>query len=222
MSTPVRDAQKIPFIPRAEKRRQVMLELDSGLAQAGQGPNFKRRRPNLSSKVGTSPATRALLNGPPLRTLRSPVSATVNPSTALTSARINFTSMQNKSLIQSEVSPMIGSSVGDSSNISNGAVLSFPSKLSSAVSDTSSSLQTAERSLTDPVSRPFSHPPLETSNFHPTLPEASKEKSSSDLIKSKDSNDVTISQTSISTSQANKWNTNFEAGFFKVRYSICF
>ncbi|CAB4069348.1 NUP153 [Lepeophtheirus salmonis] len=66
MSTPLRDARKIPVIPsdisRAEKRRLIAQELDSSLLGGG----LRRKRPNLSSN-GSS------LNGPPVRTIFSPV-----------------------------------------------------------------------------------------------------------------------------------------------------
>jgi len=84
MSTPVRDAQKlIPSVscspPRAEKRRLIAEQFDWC-----QNSLNKRRRPQLgrSSPAGT-------LNGPPLRTIFSPVPASPKPrSKAAKSARI--------------------------------------------------------------------------------------------------------------------------------------
>lgn len=97
MSTPVRDAQKIPLIGRAEKRRQVMSELECSLVQAGPGtPSIKRRRPNLGGSSTTlSSEGRTLLNGPPVRTLVSPVATTPRPRAAMKSARISTLSFSN-------------------------------------------------------------------------------------------------------------------------------
>lgn len=85
MSTPVRDAQKlIPSVssspPRSEKRRLIAEQLD--WAQ----DSLKRRRPNLSAS-----SRRDQLNGPPLRTIFSPVPASSSPrprSSAAKSARL--------------------------------------------------------------------------------------------------------------------------------------
>ena len=86
MSTPIRDAQKlIPSIncspPRAEKRRAIAEQLDWSHG------SLKRRRPQLGSNI--APETSGQLNGPPLRTIFSPVSASQRlRSTATKSARI--------------------------------------------------------------------------------------------------------------------------------------
>ncbi len=91
MSTPVRDAQKIPLIGRAEKRRQVMSELESSLVQtsgSGAMQSSKRHRPNLSATSTTLSNNRTLLNGPPLRTLVSPVTTPRSRTTAVKSARL--------------------------------------------------------------------------------------------------------------------------------------
>lgn len=70
MSTPLRDAQKIPVVPnRSERRKQIAQELDSTLETPS-----RRRRPRLGGAV---PAGGAGLNGPPLRTVFSPVSVAV-------------------------------------------------------------------------------------------------------------------------------------------------
>jgi len=85
MSTPVRDAQKlIPSVscspPRAEKRRLIAEQFD--WCQN----SLKRRRPQLGR---ASPAGLDQLNGPPLRTIFSPVPASPKPrSKAAKSARI--------------------------------------------------------------------------------------------------------------------------------------
>ena len=87
MSTPIRDAQKlIPSInsspPRAEKRRAIAEQLDWSHG------SLKRRRPQLGSNI--APETSGQLNGPPLRTIFSPVSASQRlKSTATKSARIS-------------------------------------------------------------------------------------------------------------------------------------
>ena len=87
MSTPVRDAQKlIPSVslsspPRAEKRRMIAEQLDWC------HDSLKRRRPRL----GQSDSSRRgdHLNGPPLRTVFSPLPPTPKPrSTATKSARL--------------------------------------------------------------------------------------------------------------------------------------
>ncbi len=77
MSTPLRDAQKIP-VPRAERRRRIAEELLEGTG----GGSFSvgllrggRRRPSLSAKPGGSAG---FLGGPPVRSrLFTPV--TVSP-----------------------------------------------------------------------------------------------------------------------------------------------
>lgn len=84
MSTPVRDAQKlIPSVscspPRAEKRRLIAEQFDWSQN------SLKRRRPQL----GRSTPGVDQLNGPPLRTIFSPVPASPKPrSKAAKSARI--------------------------------------------------------------------------------------------------------------------------------------
>jgi hypothetical protein len=104
MSTPIRDAQKIPLkvpiVGRAEKRRQVMSELESSLVQShcsNGTPSSKRRRPNLGNiGIGSSLShNRTLLNGPPLRNLMSPVTVSTTTRSrpvAVTSARISTAS----------------------------------------------------------------------------------------------------------------------------------
>ena len=79
MSTPIRDAQKlIPSVnctpPRAEKRRAIAEQLDWSHG------SLKRRRPQLGGSgqqyndhVKTSDQNSGQLNGPPLRTVFSPV-----------------------------------------------------------------------------------------------------------------------------------------------------
>ena len=88
MSTPVRDAQKlIPSVslsspPRGEKRRLIAEQLDWC------HDSLKRRRPRL----GQSDSSRGTdhLNGPPLRTVFSPLPPTPKPrSTATKSARLS-------------------------------------------------------------------------------------------------------------------------------------
>ena len=91
MSTPVRDAQKIPLVGRAEKRRQVMSELESSLVQtsgSGAMQSSKRHRPNLCATSTNVANNRTLLNGPPLRTLISPVTTPRSRTTAVKSARL--------------------------------------------------------------------------------------------------------------------------------------
>lgn len=86
MSTPVRDAQKlIPSVssspPRAEKRRLIAEQLDWSQDA------LKRRRPHLSRASSGSDQ----LNGPPLRTIFSPVpenSSSRSRSRAAKSARL--------------------------------------------------------------------------------------------------------------------------------------
>ena len=83
MSTPLRDARKIPMTvtssvtSRAEKRRMIAEELDTSLRRGVDTPmgTKKRRRPNLGEGSST-------LNGPPLRTLFSPVTSSNTPSTS--------------------------------------------------------------------------------------------------------------------------------------------
>ena len=85
MSTPIRDAQKlIPSVncspPRAEKRKAIAEQLDWSHG------SLKRRRPQL----GNTSEYSGQLNGPPLRTVFSPVSASPrSKSTATKSARIS-------------------------------------------------------------------------------------------------------------------------------------
>jgi len=87
MSTPVRDAQKlIPSVscspPRAEKRRLIAEQFD--WCQN----SLKRRRPQLGPRASPAPGSNQL-NGPPLRTIFSPVPASPKPrSKAVKSARI--------------------------------------------------------------------------------------------------------------------------------------
>ena len=100
MSTPIRDAHKIPIVGRAEKRRQVMSELESSLVQSNCNngtSNSKRRRPNLGNggSASTISNIHTLLNGPPLRKLMSPMSAITTPRSrpvAVKSARISIAS----------------------------------------------------------------------------------------------------------------------------------
>ena len=99
MSTPIRDAQKIPIVGRAEKRRQVMSELESSLVSSSHASpsNSKRRRPNLGGQSTSLSNHRTLLNGPPMRTLMSPTTATSATTTprsrlnAVKSARMSTT-----------------------------------------------------------------------------------------------------------------------------------
>jgi len=85
MSTPVRDAQKlIPSVscspPRAEKRRLIAEQFDWSQN------SLKRRRPQLGRPT---PGVDQSLNGPPLRTIFSPVPASPKPrSKAAKSARM--------------------------------------------------------------------------------------------------------------------------------------
>ena len=85
MSTPIRDAQKlIPSVncspPRAEKRKAIAEQLDWSHG------SLKRRRPQLGNTTEYS----GQLNGPPLRTVFSPVSASPrSKSTATKSARMS-------------------------------------------------------------------------------------------------------------------------------------
>lgn len=104
MSTPIRDAQRIPLpAARAETRRAIAEQLldrpsstigGGGGGSAGSSPttsagsesssSYSRRRPRLgrTEPVSTSNASGQLLNGPPLRTLFSPVSSSVRGAAA--------------------------------------------------------------------------------------------------------------------------------------------
>ena len=104
MSTPIRDAQRIPLpAARAETRRAIAEQLldrpssaigGGGGGSAGSSPttsagsesssSYSRRRPRLgrTTPVSTSNASGQLLNGPPLRTLFSPVSSSVRGAAA--------------------------------------------------------------------------------------------------------------------------------------------
>lgn len=96
MSTPVRDAQKlIPSVscspPRAEKRRLIAEQLDWSK------DTLKRKRPNLGRDI----SGRNQLNGPPLRTIFSPVPASPRPrSNAAKSARLTATPKAPSSNVQ--------------------------------------------------------------------------------------------------------------------------
>lgn len=102
MSTPIRDAQRIPLpAARAETRRAIAEQLldrpssalggGGGGGSAGSSPttsesssSYSRRRPRLgrTTPISTSSASGQLLNGPPLRTLFSPVSSSVRGAAA--------------------------------------------------------------------------------------------------------------------------------------------
>ena len=108
MSTPIRDAQRIPLpAARAETRRAIAEQLldrpssvigggggGGGGGSAGSSPttsagsesssSYSRRRPRLgrTTPISTSNASGQLLNGPPLRTLFSPVPSSVRGSAA--------------------------------------------------------------------------------------------------------------------------------------------
>ena len=101
MSTPIKDAQRIPMpAARAETRRAIAEQLldrpssalgGGGGGSAGSSPttsesssSYSRRRPRLgrTTPVSISNASGQLLNGPPLRTLFSPVSSSFRGSGA--------------------------------------------------------------------------------------------------------------------------------------------
>ena len=102
MSTPVKDAQKIPLAAaRAEKRRAIAEQLlerstVSAGGSAGSSPvsassasssNYSRRRPRLGRITPTTgSATGKLLNGPPLRTVYTPVASSSTGSAGRKSA----------------------------------------------------------------------------------------------------------------------------------------
>eukprot|EP00095_Tigriopus_kingsejongensis_P003340 maker-scaffold870_size86522-snap-gene-0.18 protein:Tk03340 transcript:maker-scaffold870_size86522-snap-gene-0.18-mRNA-1 annotation:"nuclear pore complex protein" len=87
MSTPLRDALKIP-VPRAEKRRALADEI-----MDGSGSSYVRRRPHLGGAArGTaSLPNSATLNGPPLRKIFSPLppaSVALTPKTVQLAPRL--------------------------------------------------------------------------------------------------------------------------------------
>ena len=86
MSTPIRDAQKIPvpssssssspstnaLMARAERRRAILDEL-SGRTSSSSAPSSLRKRPRLGTPGGGGGG--GMLNGPPIRTIFNPVPA---------------------------------------------------------------------------------------------------------------------------------------------------
>ena len=114
MSTPVRDAQKlIPSVscspPRAEKRRLIAEQFDWSQN------SLKRRRPQLGRPT---PGVDQSLNGPPLRTIFSPVPASPKPrSKAAKSAR-----MPPSSIPSSPASSSAAAAAADTSKTSENLV----------------------------------------------------------------------------------------------------
>ena len=114
MSTPIKDAQRIPLpAARAETRRAIaeqLLECPSSSSgggcggSAGSSPttsagsesssSYSRRRPRLgrTTPVLSSNASGQLLNGPPLRTLFSPVPSNIHGATTASRCERNGSS----------------------------------------------------------------------------------------------------------------------------------
>lgn len=152
MSTPIRDAQKIPMASaRAEKRRAIADQLlerppgGGGGGSAGSSPNsigsgsssvaanYARRRPRLGRMTPgrMTPGTGAsLLNGPPLRKVYSPVD-----SSAACNRRMGASSANNSMGSGPRVWSYGAKTIPSSSKVA------FSSDSSTAVKSTGTSLQ---------------------------------------------------------------------------------
>lgn len=173
MSTPIKDAQKIPLpAARAETRRAIaeqLLECPSSSSgggcggSAGSSPttsagsesssSYSRRRPRLgrTTPVLSSNTSGQLLNGPPLRTLFSPVPSTIHGATTASRCERNGSLSVTTYTPSSSVKRLSGNE-------------SMPNSKSSKTVSTATLALSPGKKNTFPFSVPDLHPSTKTKN----------------------------------------------------------